>query len=154
MLFGWMGQIRAQLAEQWNNHFTENHPEHFHVALWFRTTNDKRPERRVSDWTDRSDCAWRENGIMRLKHLGLKDTGCTPGGLVATLSKTLFSLYPNSPMIWTQNGHRRLHHSTWLPSSWPWSPPSPSLNEGAKLFNCLFYVSALLSTESSKKIDA
>lgn len=26
-VFGWMEQIRTQLAEQRNNHFTENHPK-------------------------------------------------------------------------------------------------------------------------------
>lgn len=41
-VFGWMGQIRVQLAEQLKKHFVENHPEHFNIALGFTVINEKK----------------------------------------------------------------------------------------------------------------
>lgn len=96
---------------------------------------------------------------MELKHLCLKDTGSTLAGLAVTLSKLLFSLCPNSPITWTQKAPS-LYLSGKLMARWQSQGVSEalhhlsSLNEGAKLLNCFFCVSAFLSTESTKKIGA
>lgn len=115
-VFRWMGQIRVNLTEQRKKHFVENHPEHFNVILRFTIINEKRSVLvcRVSDWNDMSDCASRENWIMRLKHLGLEDMSSTRSGLAATLGKLFFSLCPNSPITWTQ----KLHHFNQMTNLW------------------------------------
>lgn len=85
---------------------------------------------------------------MRLNHLVFKDTGSVLGGLAVTVSKLLFSPCPNSPVMWAQEAPS-LHLSAWHSQGVSEAfHHLPSLNE---LFNCLFYVCALPSSESSNK---
>lgn len=49
---------------------------------------------------------------MRLNHLVFKDTGSVLSGRAVTVSKLLFSLCSNSPVMWAQEAPS-LHLSAW-----------------------------------------
>lgn len=91
---------------------------------------------------------------MRLKHLVFKDTGSVLAGLAVTVSKLLFSLFPNFSVMWAHKApslHLSARQSQSVPEAFQ---HLPSQNEGVELFICLFCVCAILSSESSDKEGA